>query len=102
MKENPAKMNVESYLELHAIIHGRVQGVGFRATTRHYALQLGLKGTVRNLPNGSVEIRAQGSKEALERLLHKLKHESRPASIDKLELNYYDPKDRFEDFKILH
>ncbi len=95
-------MNVENHLELHAIVHGRVQGVGFRATTRHYALQLGLKGIVRNLPDGSVEIKVQGSKEALDRLLHKLKHESRPASIEKLDLNYTAPKDRFEDFKILH
>ncbi len=89
-------------VELHAIARGRVQGVGFRATTRHYALQLGLKGTVKNLPDGAVEIRVQGPKESIERLLLKLKHESRPAHVDRFETNYLAIEKIFEDFKILH
>lgn len=95
-------MNAEEQWELHAIVHGKVQGVGFRSTTRHYALQLGLKGTVRNLPDGSVEIHAQGVKEALERLMTKLKHEARPAFIEKISLHYTAPGELFPDFKILH
>ncbi len=49
--------------EMHAIVRGDVQGIGFRAMTRNYAQSLGLRGTVRNLPNGTVEIYAQGTKE---------------------------------------
>lgn len=89
-------------VQLHAIARGKVQGVGFRATTRHYALQLGLKGTVKNLPDGAVEIWIQGTKDAIERLLLKLKHESRPAHVDKFETQYSPIEKPYEDFKILH
>lgn len=42
--------------ETHLIIKGVVQGVYFRKTTKHHADQLGLKGYVKNLPNGDVEV----------------------------------------------
>lgn len=60
-------------LQLRAIVSGEVQGVGFRATTRTTAIQLGLKGIVRNRTDGSVEIIAQGEEPALKRLIQKLK-----------------------------
>jgi acylphosphatase len=47
-------------------VTGRVQGVSFRASTQHTALALGLKGWVRNLADGSVEIFAQGAARAVE------------------------------------
>jgi acylphosphatase len=50
-------------------IHGRVQGVFFRASTRAAALPLGLRGYARNLPDGSVEVLACGDPEATEALL---------------------------------
>ena len=49
-------------------ISGRVQGVFFRAYTRDEARRLGLKGWVRNLPDGCVEVLAQGSSERLKAL----------------------------------
>jgi len=51
------------------IFHGRVQGVFFRGTTEEIALGLPLTGFVRNLPDGSVELQAQGEPQAIERLL---------------------------------
>lgn len=59
-------------VEMHAIVHGKVQGVGFRMTTYDFALGIGIKGIVRNLPDGSVEIKAQGSQGDLDLLLQKL------------------------------
>lgn len=53
----------------HYLIDGRVQGVGFRYRAKHAADYLGLTGWVRNLPDGSVEMEAQGSPAALARLL---------------------------------
>lgn len=45
---------------LHAIAKGKVQGVGFRYSAIELASKLGIQGTVKNLPNGNVEIIAQG------------------------------------------
>ena len=46
--------------ELHCIISGRVQGIGFRDFVKNIATEMGLKGFVANLPDGSVEVLAQG------------------------------------------
>jgi acylphosphatase len=49
---------------LHVWVEGRVQGVFFRDTTRRKAIELGLSGWVRNLPDGRVEALFQGDEEA--------------------------------------
>ena len=50
------------------IIHGRVQGVGFRGTCSRRALDLGLRGWVRNCRDGSVEVQAEGNEHRLTEL----------------------------------
>ena len=50
------------------IVSGRVQGVGYRASARMQALQLGLCGHALNRPDGSVEVLASGAAEALDAL----------------------------------
>ena len=50
------------------LVEGRVQGVGFRAWTRRRALELGLHGIARNLPDGRVEVLADGAPAALDAL----------------------------------
>lgn len=50
---------------LRCRVHGRVQGVFFRASTRDQARQLGLRGHARNLPDGSVEVLACGPERAV-------------------------------------
>jgi acylphosphatase len=54
---------------VHARVRGRVQGVAYRASTRHEASRLGLVGWVRNMPDGSVELEAQGPSDVVEQLL---------------------------------
>ncbi len=54
---------------VHAIVRGRVQGVGYRASAQHEGRRLSLVGWVRNLPDGSVELEAEGPRAALEALL---------------------------------
>jgi len=44
----------------HAVVSGRVQGVGYRYFTRDTALELNLSGWVRNMPDGRVELEVQG------------------------------------------
>jgi acylphosphatase len=54
---------------LHLIVRGRVQGVWFRRSTQIEAEKRGLNGWVRNLPDGAVEIHAEGDKDRLKVLL---------------------------------
>jgi acylphosphatase len=61
------------------VVSGTVQGVFYRAWTEDRARALGLKGWVRNLRDGTVEVVAGGGEEAVERLGHDL-HEGPPAA----------------------
>lgn len=54
---------------VHLRITGLVQGVSYRATARDVARRLGVRGWVRNLPNGDVEALAEAEPEVLERFL---------------------------------
>lgn len=88
--------------EMHAIVKGKVQGIGFRAMTRYYAASMGITGTVRNLPNGHVEIHAHGSKKRLEELMQRLTEEIGPAQIEEADIEYFPIDDPHEDFRIIH
>ena len=55
------------------LFEGQVQGVGFRFTTQQKARLLGIKGWVKNLPDGKVELEAEGREEDLNNLLLSLK-----------------------------
>jgi acylphosphatase len=50
-------------------IKGRVQGVFFRESARHHASQLGVRGWVRNLPDGDVEALAEGPRDKVDELV---------------------------------
>lgn len=63
----------EQERRLHAVIRGRVQGVGYRATTMDEARRLGLAGWVRNRFDGSVEVTAEGPQAKLDLLLATLR-----------------------------
>ena len=54
-------------------VHGVVQGVGFRWWARRAAEELGVGGTVRNCPDGSVEVRIRGSEEAVHAFAERLR-----------------------------
>lgn len=56
----------------HVIFSGRVQGVGFRYTTRRVADRYNLTGWVKNLPNGTVEAFFQGTEAAIQACLDEL------------------------------
>ena len=58
---------------IRLILTGRVQGVGFRFFARGRATALGVRGWARNLPDGTVEVEACGSPEALDELRRELR-----------------------------
>jgi acylphosphatase len=68
------------------IVRGRVQGVGFRWATRQQALLLGLCGTVGNAGDGSVHIEAEGSADAVSRLIGWLDHGPPGAAVETVEV----------------
>lgn len=94
-------MNSNHFTELHAIVHGHVQGVGFRAKVQTYALQLNLKGTVCNLSDGKVEICAQGTPQQLNQLLQLIKQNTGRGSVESITITYRTPTSLFENFKVL-
>jgi acylphosphatase len=67
------------------IVHGRVQGVGFRWWTRSLAVELELRGTVRNLDDGSVELVASGTDVALAELRTQLRRGPPGAVVERVE-----------------
>lgn len=66
----------------HFIVSGRVQGVGFRAFVADAARAEGLTGWVRNMPDGRVEVQAEGAAEALGRLERRLRQGPPLARVD--------------------
>jgi acylphosphatase len=75
-------------MQRHYIIHGRVQGVFFRDSTRHKARELGVGGWVRNRPEGTVEAVAQGDPEAVSALEQWFRDGGpRHARVDELEVS---------------
>ena len=83
-------------------VRGRVQGVGFRWWTRARALELGLVGHARNLPDGRVEVSAQGPRPALEELLGLLEEEPstthRPGRVDGVTTQWHEPREGVQGF----
>jgi acylphosphatase len=67
------------------LVHGRVQGVGFRWFVWKTAQRLGLGGVARNLPDGSVEVVAEGPGPALEQLAQALQRGPPLAQVERVE-----------------
>jgi len=82
------------------IVKGRVQGVGFRAFTENIAENLGVKGYVRNLPDGTVEVVAEADKQTLDELCSKLKAGPSMAYVDELAITEKQFTGEFRDFSV--
>jgi acylphosphatase len=76
---------------LHAVVSGRVQGVGFRATTQSEARRLDLAGWVRNLFDGGVELEAEGPRPVLDRLLIFLREGPGLAHVSHVQIDWLPP-----------
>jgi len=85
---------------LHAIVTGRVQGVGFRYFVLDAARELGLAGTVRNLRGGQVEVVAEGERTELERLAAALREGPPAARVTNVQLSWAEPTGRSAGFSI--
>ncbi len=82
------------------ISHGRVQGVGYRWFVQKAARQLGVKGEVRNLADGTVETIAQGNEVALSLLKKRLKEGPDFARVEKVEEQNLPDAKEFQHFEV--
>jgi acylphosphatase len=81
-------------------VEGRVQGVYFRASTVHEARKLGLTGWVKNRPDGSVEVIAEGERTVLEELERWCRQGPPGALVRTVERVWQEAVNEFDDFRI--
>jgi len=81
-------------------ISGRVQGVLFRDFTQKRASSLGVTGWVKNLPDGRVEVLAEGEKDKINRLIEKLRQGPRMARVEDLDVKWKEYKGDYSGFQI--
>jgi acylphosphatase len=72
----------------HLLVSGRVQGVCYRQATADTARRLGLRGWVRNLPDGRVEAEAEGDRAVVEALVEWCRRGPPAAQVDDLEVGW--------------
>jgi acylphosphatase len=88
----------DEQVRLTAVVHGDVQGVGFRWWTMRRANELGLAGQARNLPDGRVEVVAEGSRAACEQLLQLLRQGATPGYVDRVTEQWQEATGAFRGF----
>jgi len=82
------------------IVRGRVQGVFYRATVSDIAEELGLKGFARNLPDGSVEIIAEGPDAVIDEFCERVQIKDRAINVEGAEVKFSQAKGEFSSFEI--
>jgi acylphosphatase len=93
-------MSKAETIRLHAIVTGRVQGVGFRAFTQRNAIVLNLTGWVRNRWDGTVEIVAEGSSSSLDPFLLALQRGPRVGTTQNVKYDWLDATGEFSSFRV--
>jgi acylphosphatase len=82
------------------LIIGRVQGVFYRASAQQEAMRLGLVGEVRNLPDGSVEVVAEGPRERIEDLVEWCKRGPPAAVVEHVGVRWSKAQGEFRTFMV--
>lgn len=84
----------------HVEVSGRVQGVSFRYFTKQKAVSLGLKGWVRNLPNGRVECEFEGPTQAIEEMIGFCKEGPRWSKVTSVDVEWLDYSGKHSSFQV--
>jgi acylphosphatase len=93
--------NTSEPVRVHLLIEGRVQGVYFRASTVAQAQKSKVTGWVRNRPDGSVEVLAEGARESIERLIEWCRRGPQGARVSRVEMDWQPPQYNFTGFGIV-
>tara|TARA_Y100000310_G_scaffold62055_2_gene57321 strand:+ start:1324 stop:1713 length:390 start_codon:yes stop_codon:yes gene_type:complete len=99
-KKHLPNTNVMQTLKL--TISGKVHGVFFRATTREKAIELSLKGTVKNQIDGTVEVIVQGPKEKIIELIGFCKQGPEIAEVTNIKIEEINSTKKYDKFRIIH
>ncbi len=99
--KNTNQPNQEEIKRFRIKIFGKVQGVGFRFYAKDYADRFGVAGWVKNEPDGSVTIDAQGPEEGIEKFLEWCRQGPEFGRIKRTEVEELPPKDS-DGFKIIY
>jgi acylphosphatase len=94
----PAKQPGNS--AFHAVVSGRVQGIGFRYSAIRQARTLGITGTVANRGDGSVDVQAEGPMPDLERFLEWLRRGPPGAHVRDVQVEWPSWTGRFHGFEV--
>jgi len=89
-------------VEIFCEVIGSVQGVAFRAYVQESATELKLLGSVRNMPNGSVQVVAQGTIETLREFIEYLHEGSLLSVVDGVAVEWRSKNATFSEFSVLH
>jgi len=87
-------------IRVHMFISGHVQGVFYRSSSRRKALELGLTGWVRNLPDGRVEIVVEGEEDQVEKLIDWCRKGPPSGYVKGLEVKQELPTHEFRRFSV--
>lgn len=87
-------------IRVHLYVSGRVQGVFYRSNTQRKALELGLKGWVRNLPDGRVEAVVEGEENEVDRLIRWCEKGPPRAVVANLDVKRGPATGEFETFRV--
>ena len=82
------------------VVRGRVQNVGFRFFLEETARREGLTGWVRNRPDGSVEVQAEGDREAVDRFERRVRTGPPGARVDDVQVHEQMPATRTDGFRV--
>ena len=85
---------------MHLIVTGRVQGVFYRSTAKRSAMDLKLKGYVKNMEDGSVEIKAEGPEEKLQEFLDWCWKGPENAEVKNIEIRYESYSGKYPVFSV--
>lgn len=83
-------------------VSGIVQGVYYRSSTKDQADGIGLRGTVRNLPNGDVEVVAEGEEGRIQALIEWCNRGPLGARVESVDVRWGEPSGSFRAFSILY
>ena len=89
-------------IEMRCVIYGKVQNVQYRVYAQDSAVELDVVGYVKNLPDGTVEVLAQGMPDTLKEFVEYPYEGSLSSAVESVSVDWHTPKKTFTEFSVLH